>query len=123
MSATAFSHQFIDGALRRGIVALPSTRLAKPGFPSTMTGITIQMGHRGRIGISGGPVVLIQQSAKSLQVRVEDYLRVSTAGYEVKELGDDSLEALMQELREAEAQMALLQKRVTRLRELLVSMG
>lgn len=67
--------------------------------------------------------MLIQQSANSLQVRVEDYLRVSTAGYEVKELGDDSMEALMQELREAEAQMALLQKRVARLRQLLVSMG
>ncbi len=67
--------------------------------------------------------MLNQQSVKSLQVRVEDYLRVSTAGYEVEELGDESTEALMEELREAEAQLALLRKRITRLRELLASVG
>ena len=73
--------------------------------------------------MNGGPIVLNHQSVKSLQVRVEDYLRVSTAGYEVEELGDESTEALMDELREAEAQLALLQKRITRLRELLASVG
>jgi hypothetical protein len=65
----------------------------------------------------------MQNNVKSLQVRVEDYLRVSTAGYEVEELGDESTEALMEELREAEAQLALLQKRIGRLRELLASVG
>ncbi len=65
--------------------------------------------------------MLDQHRVKSLQLRVEDYLRVSTAGYEVEELGDASTEAILAELSEAEAQLALLQKRIGRLRELLAS--
>lgn len=57
----------------------------------------------------------------SLQVRVEDYLRVSTAGYEVEELGDASSDAIVDELMEAELQLALLQQRIARLRALLAS--
>lgn len=57
----------------------------------------------------------------SLQVRVEDYLRVSTAGFEVEELGDASSDAIVDELMEAELQLALLQQRIARLRALLAS--
>ncbi len=65
--------------------------------------------------------MLDQDRVKSLQLRVEDYLRVSTTGYEVEELGDASTEALLAELAEAERQMDVLQARISRLRSMLVT--
>jgi len=48
---------------------------------------------------------------------------VSTKGYEVEELGGASTEAILDELTEAEVQLARLQRRISRLRQLLASMG
>ena len=59
------------------------------------------------------------EKSKPLSNRVENYLRVSTSGYEVKELGDSSTNALMNELREAERQLAQAQQRIQRLKDML----
>ena len=67
--------------------------------------------------------MLSQQKARSLKSRVDDYLHVSTKGYEVEELGGASTEAILDELTEAEVQLARLQRRISRLRQLLASMG
>ena len=65
--------------------------------------------------------MLSQRKPKPLKSRVDDYLRVSLAGYEVEELGDTSTEAILEELREAEEQLAEVQQRIARLRALLAS--
>lgn len=62
-----------------------------------------------------------REPSKPLKNRVDNYLRVSTSGYEVEELGEASTQALMNELQEAEAQLANLHRRIIRLRELLAS--
>ena len=65
--------------------------------------------------------MLGQRKPKPLKSRVDDYLRVSTAGYEVEELGDTSTRAILEELQEAEEQLAEVQQRIARLRTLLAS--
>lgn len=61
------------------------------------------------------------ERSKPLCNRVDNYLRVSTSGYQVEELGDSSTQAIMDELKEAEAQLAVLHRRIRRLRELLAA--
>lgn len=60
-----------------------------------------------------------KQTHKPLQGRVDDYLRHKIPAYAVKEIQNDSATVLVDQIREAEGDLEMLQNRISRLKGML----
>lgn len=60
-----------------------------------------------------------KQTQKPLQRRVDDYLRQKIPAYSVKEIQNESASVLVDQIREAEGDLEMLQNRIARLKGML----
>ena len=64
-----------------------------------------------------------KQTQKPLQGRVDDYLRHKIPAYAVTEIQNDSATVLLDQIREAEGELELLQSRIARLKGMLARLN